>query len=155
MKDEQQKSTGEILLPPVNFAGKAQPSRKEKKPAVPRGKTAAHIEFGSEKIDVTNARNLPNDRQFRDAWQLDGDAVEIDLVEARKIKREQLRQERNPILAGLDVDWMRASEQAEQGAMTVIAALKQRYRDATNHAAIEEAVTADELASITLESLVS
>ena len=155
MNYEERNKANRAALPPADFAGKATPSKKEKKPAVPHGKTAAHIEFGTEKIDLTKARNLPSDRQFRDAWQLDGDAIEVDLAEARMIKREQLRQERNPILTSLDVDWMRASERSDQAAMTKIAALKQRYRDATSHAAIEEAATSEELASTTLQSLVT
>ena len=39
-------------------------------------------------LDMSNA-----DRFFRDAWTLNGNAVEIDLVKAKEIKAEKLYQE--------------------------------------------------------------
>ena len=103
---------------------------------VPSGETPTVIQIGENTVDLNDAVNLPSDRLFRDAWQLDAEAIEIDMPAARAIKRQQLREERQPILAGLDIDWMRASEQGDSSRASKIAALKQKYRDAINHPAI-------------------
>ena len=105
--------------------------------------------------DVRDASSLtvPADRTFRGAWQFNGAAVEIDMAAARDIHRDNLRREREPKLAALDVDYMKALEQG--GDTAAIAAQKQALRDITADARIEAAATPDELKALTLDALIA
>lgn len=104
--------------------------------------------------DVRDASSLtvPADRTFRGAWQFNGAAVDIDMAAARDIHRDNLRREREPKLAALDVDYMKALEQG--GDTAAIAAQKQALRDVTADARIEAASTPDELKALTLDVLI-
>jgi hypothetical protein len=103
--------------------------------------------------DVRDASSItvPTDRTFRGAWQFSGDAVEIDMVAAREIHRDNLRAERKPLLEALDVEYMKALE-ADTGTVN-ITAQKQKLRDVTEDARIEAAATPDELKALTLDVL--
>ncbi|MGC5098572.1 hypothetical protein ACPXA0_26590, partial [Escherichia coli] len=46
----------------------------------------------------------PPDRDFRDAWQLNGTVIEVDMARARDIHRDNLRAERARRFAALDVE---------------------------------------------------
>jgi len=107
--------------------------------------------------DVRDAASLtmPTDRVFRGAWQFNGDAVEVDMVKARDIHRDNLRTERNPRLEALDTDWFRAAETGDTTAQSAIAASKQALRDVTSDARIEEATTPEELKALTLDVLIA
>jgi hypothetical protein len=103
--------------------------------------------------DVRDASSLtvPADRTFREAWQFNGAAVEIDMTAARDIHRNNLRAERKPLLDALDVDYMKALEQG--GDTAAIAAQKQALRDVTADPRIDAAATPDELKALTLDVL--
>jgi hypothetical protein len=103
--------------------------------------------------DVRDAASLtvPNDRTFRGAWQFNGAAVEIDMAAARDIHRDNLRAERAPKLAALDVAYMKALEQGH--VTTTIAAEKQALRDVTADSRIVSAKTPEELKALTLDVL--
>jgi hypothetical protein len=103
--------------------------------------------------DVRDAASLtvPSDRTFRGAWQFNGSAVEIDMTSARNIHKDNLRAERKPRLADLDVQYMKALE-AGTGAAD-IAAQKQTLRDITSDARIAAAATPDELKALNLATL--
>lgn len=103
--------------------------------------------------DVRDASSVtvPADRTFRGAWQFSGAAVEIDMAKARDIHRDNLRAERAPRLAKLDVDYMKALEQG--GDTAAIAAEKQALRDVTDDARIAGAATPDALKALTLDAL--
>ena len=103
--------------------------------------------------DVRDASSVtvPADRTFRGAWQFNGAAVEIDMSAARDIHRDNLRAERAPRLAALDVDYMKALETS--GDTAAIAADKQALRDVTADARIEAAATPDALKALTLDVL--
>ena len=103
--------------------------------------------------DVRDAASLtvPSDRTFRGAWQFNGNAVEVDMAAALGIHKDNLRQERAPRLADLDVAYMKALE-AGSGAAD-IAAQKQTLRDITNDARIAAASTPDELKALDLATL--
>ena len=105
--------------------------------------------------DVRDAASLtvPADRTFRGAWQFNGAAVEIDMTAARGIHRDNLRAERGPLLAALDVDWFRAVEAG--GDTAAIAAQKQALRDVTADTRIEGAATPDALKALTLDALLA
>jgi len=103
--------------------------------------------------DVRDAASLtvPTDRTFRGAWQFDGNAVEIDMTAARGIHKDHLRAERGPLLAALDVAYMKALETS--GDTAAIAAEKQALRDVTADARIAGAATPDALKALTLDVL--
>ena len=103
--------------------------------------------------DVRDASSLtvPSDRTFRGAWKFNGNAVEIDMAAARDIHKDNLRAERAPRLAALDVDYMKALE-AGSGA-DAIAAKKKALRDVTADAKIANAADADALKALDLATL--
>jgi hypothetical protein len=103
--------------------------------------------------DVRDASSLtiPADRIFRGAWQFNGDAVEVDMTNALSIHKDNLRADRAPRLAALDVDYMKALETGEGAAD--IAAQKAVLRDVTSDARIDAAATPDELKALDLETL--
>jgi hypothetical protein len=103
--------------------------------------------------DVRDASSVtvPADRVFRGAWQFNGAAVEIDMAKARDIHRDNLRAERAPKLAALDVAYMKALETS--GDTAAIAAEKQALRDVTGDARIAGAATPDALKALTLDVL--
>lgn len=76
--------------------------------------------------------------------------ISIDMTKAREIKRDLIRAERAPMLAALDVEFMRAVETGDTAAQQAIAAEKQRLRDATKAPAIDSAQTPDELKDLKL-----
>lgn len=103
--------------------------------------------------DVRDASSLtvPSDRTFRDAWQFNGNAVDVDMVAAKDIHKDNLRRERAPRLADLDVAYMKALESGSGAAD--IAAQKQILRDITDDARIDAATTPDELKALDLATL--
>ena len=52
---------------------------------------------------------VPTDRTFREAWSFNEAVVEIDMTAAKVIHKDNLRAERAPRLAALDVAYMKAS----------------------------------------------
>lgn len=103
--------------------------------------------------DVRDASSLkvPSDRTFRDAWQFNGAAVEIDMVAARDIHRDHLRRERKPMMEALDTEFMMA---LETGADTsAIVTQKQKLRDLPADPRIEKAATPAALSKLTVAAL--
>jgi hypothetical protein len=105
--------------------------------------------------DVREASSVdvPKDRTFRSAWQFSGNAIEIDMVKAREIHRDNLRRERAPLLSKLDVDVIRADEEGDALAKADAVAKKRALRDVTSDERIEAAQTAEELKVLTLQAL--
>jgi len=103
--------------------------------------------------DVRDAASLtvPTDRTFRGAWTFNGAAVEIDMTAALAIHKDNLRAERAPRLAALDVAYMKALE-AGTGAAE-IAAQKETLRNITDDARLAAATTPDELKALDLATL--
>ena len=103
--------------------------------------------------DVREASSLvvPADRTFRGAWQFNGDAVEVDMTAAKAIHKDNLRAERAPRLADLDVAYMKALESGT-GA-DAIAAQKVRLRDITADTRIDAAANPDALKALDLATL--
>jgi len=78
----------------------------------------------------------------------------IDLEKAKPIAKDILRKERAPVLASLDVAFMRAVETGNTSLQTAIAGQKQELRDITNHISLVNAETATDLKTA-LDTLVS
>tara|TARA_B100000768_G_scaffold180657_1_gene201211 strand:+ start:932 stop:1291 length:360 start_codon:yes stop_codon:yes gene_type:complete len=91
---------------------------------------------------------VPTERTFRGAWEADVNAevISVDMVAARAIWRDKIRQARIEPLAALDTAFMRALETGTS--TTQITADKQSLRDAPALASIEAATTPTELTEI-------
>jgi len=90
--------------------------------------------------------SLPNEHdEFFDAWELRGTAVTVNLGKAKDIAKDNLRTERAPVLASLDVQFMRAVESGNTTLQTAITEQKQELRDITTHTSITGATTVDGL----------
>jgi hypothetical protein len=71
--------------------------------------------------------------------------ITINLTKAKDIAKNNLRTERAPVLATLDVTFMRAVESGNTELQTTIAAQKQELRDITTHSSITGATSVDGL----------
>lgn len=79
--------------------------------------------------------------------------ITVNMDKAREIKKDMIRVEREPKLAALDVEFMRAVEAGDSDAQATIAAKKQALRDATDDPAIASAKTPDELKAVVPSAL--
>lgn len=91
---------------------------------------------------------IPTDYAFRDAWRLNGAAVDCDMTAAKEIQRDRLRRERAPLLAALDIEVTRALVSGDQAKVAEVEAERQRLRDVTALPAIDAAQTPDDLKAI-------
>ena len=62
--------------------------------------------------------------------------ITINLTKAKDIAKDNLRTERAPVLATLDIAFMRAVEAGNTSLQTAIAGQKQELRDITSHTSI-------------------
>ena len=74
--------------------------------------------------------------------------IKVNMTKAVEIKKDIIRAERAPILAELDVAFMRAVEAGDTEAQADISAKKQALRDATKDPAIAAAKTPEELKAV-------
>ena len=72
-------------------------------------------------------------------------SITINLTKAKDIAKDNLRKKRTPVLATLDVQFMRAVETGNTSQQTAIAEQKQELRDITTHSSITGAATVDGL----------
>ena len=96
---------------------------------------------------IVATADVPNDRDFRNAWELSNGAISVSMTKAKEITKDRLRAEREPLLAAQDVLYMRALETG--GLLDGIVTEKQRLRDITQLA--DQATTIDELKAITVQ----
>ena len=71
--------------------------------------------------------------------------IVVNMQKALEIKKQMIRAEREPLLAKLDIEMMRALEQGDVVKQTEIAAKKQALRDATVDPVVLSASTPEEL----------
>ena len=93
---------------------------------------------------VVDATDLPIRDEFRNAWAMNG-FVHVDMDKAKAIWIEKIRAWREPLLLGLDIDYLRADEAKDAAAKADIVARKKVLRDATTNPAIEAATSVEEL----------
>lgn len=79
--------------------------------------------------------------------------VTVDMTKAREIQKEKMRAARGPLLASLDVDFMRALESGDTALQEEIKAKKQALRDATNTPDLNRARTPEQLKTVWPEVL--
>ena len=94
--------------------------------------------------------DIPGDRTWRDAWAMQGGKIDVAIDKAKEVQKARLRAEREPKLAALDVQYMRAIEAKDNKLAAEIAAKKQALRDITADPRIAAATTTQELAAVTL-----
>lgn len=105
---------------------------------------------------VIDVEDLPADRTYRGAWKKEGKSrVVHDMAKARDIHRNMLREKRAPLLATLDMQYMRADEAGDAALKTSIASQKQALRDITTHPDIAAATTVDELKALVPAEMVA
>jgi hypothetical protein len=71
--------------------------------------------------------------------------ITINLTKAKDIAKNNLRTERAPVLAALDVQFMRAVESGNTSQQAAIAEQKDELRNITAHSSITGATTVDGL----------
>ena len=98
-----------------------------------------------ESYRIIDAKDIPCDRSFRDAWEDKDMKIVHNMEKARNIHRNNLRDLRAPLLEALDTEYMRADEQGDIKVKTEIAKKKQELRDATDYPAIDAAKNIGEL----------
>lgn len=108
---------------------------------------------GAVNVTIVDHLALPRDRYFRDAWVINGGAVEHDMDKCRAIHRTNLRYLRTQKFTALDVEFMRAQESGDHATIDAIIKVKQELRDVTALPAIDSAATPDELKTIMPECL--
>ena len=91
-------------------------------------------------------------RDFRDAWTWNN-GLTVDMDKAKEIHKGRLRKAREPVLAALDVEFMRALEQGNAAKQSEVSRKKQELRDVTNAPQLVNARTPDELREFWPESL--
>ena len=94
------------------------------------------IDKDGNQIDASTA-TVPANRDFRGAWSLSGSVISEDMIKAKEIFRDKIREVRKPLLEAKDVELMKALEAGSS--TTDIAAAKDALRDAPAAAAIESA----------------
>lgn len=80
---------------------------------------------------VVDESEIPQDRYFRNAWQLSDKGIGVDIERAKEIQRDRWRKIREPILAALDIEFMMAVEDSSPSRRNTIASKKQALRDVT------------------------
>jgi len=73
--------------------------------------------------------------------------ITINMEKARNIKKDKIREEREPLLKQLDTDYIRALEIEDTNLQSAIKSKKQMLRDATIDPSIENAETPEELSA--------
>jgi hypothetical protein len=91
-------------------------------------------------------QDVPETKAFRGAWVYD-DGIFVDMDKAREIAKDFIREKRIPLLAKLDVDYMRSIESKQGLVAESIIAKKQALRDATKHPDILNAQNETDLIS--------
>lgn len=119
----------------------------------------AKTAFSADKVPVKrwwfiDESEIPQDRRYRNALRhSDVEGFHHDLAHARELHRADLRHQRAPLLAALDVEYQRADEASDAMEKRRVADTKQRLRDAPSHPAIEGAASVEQLAALTLDAL--
>lgn len=100
-----------------------------------------------------NPEDIPQDREYRGAWELQGDVIGHNMDKAKDIYRDRLREARAPLLSQLDVSYMQADEAGDAKAKADVVAQKQALRDVTDDPAIDAATTIEELKAVQLKAI--
>lgn len=81
---------------------------------------------------IVETNKIPNDRTFRNSWEFSLEEVTVNIDKAKAIWKNKWRDVRKPLLASLDIEFMKAVESGNSIKQAEIAAKKQELRDVTN-----------------------
>lgn len=81
--------------------------------------------------EVMETQDIPNDVFFRDAWEIVGKKVGVNIPKAKGIKLNQIRELRKPLLEKLDLEYTMADEKNNPAEKSLISQKKQALRDVT------------------------
>jgi hypothetical protein len=120
---------------------------------IKRGGTAAELEAKTvpedckDSCDVVDTSTIPEDRIFRNAWQTKkGKSIDsVDISKALEIAKDKIRDVRNPKLADLDVESIRADEVGDTAQKADVVAKKKTAREATADSRLTTAKTESKL----------
>lgn len=116
---------------------------------------AAHVLEKSVPEDAINIRevediDIPEDREFRNAWEVDADQIVINLIKAKDINLGRLRKERDGLLDAYDKLLARAIERGTEQEVSNLKTKKQQLRDATEPLkALTNPTSIDEIKQLT------
>lgn len=96
---------------------------------------------------VIDSSNFP-DSNYRDAWELSGSTITVDMTNAKEIHRDKLRSERETCFEICDKLFLEAFSQGKD--LTTIKARQQYLRDLPSDPAIDAATTTTELSAVTV-----
>lgn len=94
---------------------------------------------------IVDVSELSSDRTFRNAWVLDNE-ITVDILKAKVITKNKLREQRKPLLEAQDILFMQAQESGSD--TSDIVTEKQRLRDITNQ--VDSMTTVEELKGATV-----
>ena len=98
-------------------------------------------------IETSEATSKPSDRHFRNAWTLSGKVISEDLVTAKVMFKDKIREVRKPLLEAQDVAYMKGLEEGSTSKQNAAVQTKSKLRDAPAASAITDAKTIAELKS--------
>lgn len=87
--------------------------------------------LNDDKNYVELLENNAFDIYFREAWELENSTLSVNINKAKNVHIDNFRAFRKPLLAALDVEFMRAVESGDSTRQSEIAAQKQALRDVT------------------------
>lgn len=92
--------------------------------------------------------DAPTNRTFRNAWKWDNRFTHkcgVDMTKAKAIAADKVREARVPVMAALDVEYIKADEAGNPAQKTAVITKKNAARDATQDPRLTNATTPDEL----------
>ncbi len=115
----------------------------------------SYIQVGGQRIEANSAQLPATGRVFRDAWEVNGDVIEVNMAKAREMRVEQLLREATGAAdAAEKAQRMKAALGVSAQEIAAEAAKVARFRGIPSQAAakvIADATTPDELAAVTLD----
>lgn len=105
------------------------------------------ISVGGLTVDAANV-TVPDNRDFRNAWQLEGAVIEVDMNKARDIHRDLIRIVRKEAFAVNDINLQDAMIDGDADAKATGVARRDALRDAPADPAIDAATTPEELSAV-------
>ena len=110
------------------------------------------IPKGATDIRLCDAKDIPTDRTYRDAWERDTSrrsaVVKTNMPKARKLHMDKIRRMRDAELEKLDKDWMRALGQGDTPEANDIEDRRQNLRNIPQTFDLSKAKTPDELKAL-------
>ena len=89
----------------------------------------AEKDGGGLPYEIVDESQVPQDRTFRNAWQITSGGAEVGMPKARIIQMDRIRDKRSTKWADLDQNYMLCDEQDDAAGKSAIAVQKQVLRD--------------------------